>query len=185
MNMNMNTKHILVIVGVLLVVFLAFSFIGGDVKKSENVVGAVTGPDYYEPFRFHDSLSSKSEVISVTATATATPSQSGAVVAHNAAAGVTVTLPRVSNAGVHYKFVVSTAFDTSNFIVRADPADTDKMEGTLIVAGAVVDCDAEDQINFVNTGENVGDFVELFSTGSKWIIGQSGGLTAAAITCTS
>lgn len=98
----------------------------------------------------------------------------------NAAAGVTVTLPPVANAGFRAKFITGAAFDTSNFVVAS--AEGDNMEGSLIVAGAVVDCDAADQINFVSTAENIGDFVEVFSDGTYWhVFGNAlttGGLTA-------
>lgn len=101
----------------------------------------------------------------------------------SAASGTTITLPAVaSSAGVHLKFVIASAFDTANVVI--DSAEGDNVEGTLIVAGAVVDCDAEDQINFVNDGENLGDYVELRSDGSSWYIGDSGALTAAKLTCT-
>jgi len=57
------------------------------------------------------------------------------------------------------------------------------MEGSMIVAGAVVDVDAADQINFVATAENIGDFVEVFSDGTYWhVFGNA--LTAGALTAT-
>ena len=97
------------------------------------------------------------------------------------ATGTTATLP-AATAGVKMKFVIAGAFDTTNFII--DSAEGDNIEGALIVAGAVVDCDAEDQINFVADGENLGDFVELISDGTSWYITQSGALTSAKLTCT-
>ena len=95
--------------------------------------------------------------------------------------GGTYTLPAVSTAGLVYRFSVSALFTTNAVI---DSAEGDNIEGALIVAGAVVDCDAEDQINFVADGENLGDFVELRSDGTSWHIAASGGLASAKITCT-
>jgi hypothetical protein len=92
------------------------------------------------------------------------------------------TLPAVaSSAGVTLKFVIATAFDTANVVI--DSAEGDNIEGSLIVAGAVVDCDAEDQIDFVHDGENLGDYVELRSNGVNWFIGDSGALTGSKLTC--
>lgn len=97
------------------------------------------------------------------------------------ATGTRVTLPAVTD-GINFKFIINGAAANSNFII--DSAEGDNIEGTLIVAGAVVDCAAEDQINFVTDGENIGDYVELISDGSQWLIGDSGVLTSAKMTCT-
>lgn len=120
-------------------------------------------------------------VIAPAADTTLTVAQSGAIV-QMAVAGLDVTLPAATaSAGVGYKFVVSAAVATTNMTIVGDAADL--IEGTLIVAGAVVDCDATDIITFVIDGENIGDYVELYSDGTKWMIGDSGVLTAAKMTC--
>jgi len=99
----------------------------------------------------------------------------------NAATGFTVTLPAHA-AGLRFKFVVGAVFATDNFIVLANSADLDTMEGSVIVAGAVVTVNAADQINFVATAENIGDFAEFLSDGTTWhVFGNalsSGGITA-------
>lgn len=97
--------------------------------------------------------------------------------------GATTTLPAVASSdGVVFRFVVGAAFDTNNFVI--DSAEGDNIEGSMIVAGAIVDCDAEDQINFIADGENVGDFVEIRSNGIKWFITQSNALSSTKLTCT-
>lgn len=97
-------------------------------------------------------------------------------------AGVDVTLPAATaSAGVGYKFVVSAAVATTDMTIVGAAADL--IEGTLIVAGAVVDCDASDIITFVVDGENIGDYVEVYSDGTKWMIGDSGALTTSKLTC--
>lgn len=93
----------------------------------------------------------------------------------------TITLPSVRDE-INYKFVVTSALTDSNVVI--DSAEGDNIEGTLIVAGAVVECDAVDQINIVIDGENIGDYVEVYSDGSQWLIGDSGVLTAGKMTCT-
>lgn len=91
-------------------------------------------------------------------------------------------LPATStSAGVSYKFVIGGAI-TSNVTIRTSDLGNN-IEGTLIVAGAVVDCDAEDTITFVADGENIGDYVELWSNGTYWFIGDSGALSGSKLTC--
>lgn len=110
---------------------------------------------------------------------TLTYSQSGATF-YATASGSTTTLPAVRD-GVVYRFVIGGAIDTVDWIIKS--AEGDNIEGSLIVAGAVVDCDASDQINFVVDGENLGDFVELRSNGTKWFVTQSNALTGSKLTC--
>lgn len=123
-----------------------------------------------------------SPVVTPASDTTLTASQSGTTF-NMGVAGLDLTLPAAASAnGVFYRFNVSAAFATTNMTI-ATAGGANEIQGTLIVAGAVVDCDQEDTISFVNDGENVGDFVEMFSNGTNWIIGASGGLTAAKLTC--
>lgn len=84
--------------------------------------------------------------------------------------------------GLNYKFVVGGAL-TGDLVIKTHAAEK-VIEGALIVAGAVVDCAAEHTITFVSDGENVGDYVELYSDGTYWYIGDSGALTSSKLTCT-
>lgn len=179
----MSTK----VLGASLVVVAVLAIGGFFYPQSESVVervfGAFSGPDIYDEVRFHDSVSFKEPVVNVTTqVATTTLSAEDSGTTYSIATSTTFVLPAVTNVGTHYRFVVGGALATTNVIV--DSAEGDNLEGTLIVAGAVVDCDAEDQLNFVVDGENIGDYVEVRSNGSKWLIGDSGVLTAAKLTCT-
>lgn len=117
----------------------------------------------------------------ITADDTVTASQSGTVF-YISGAEATSTLPAVATAtGTVYTYVVAASL-TGDFHI--DSAEGDNIEGSAIVAGAVVDCDAEDQLNFVSDGENLGDFVQLRSNGQKWFLTQSNVLTTAKLTCT-
>ena len=82
--------------------------------------------------------------------------------------GGTVTLPAPTE-GFNIRFVTT-------------GGTADVMEGSIIVAGAVVDVDAADQLNFVHTADNLGDFVEIISDGSNYYVSgnalNSGGITA-------
>lgn len=113
---------------------------------------------------------------------TLTAAQTGSVV-NMGTAGLDVTLPPVATSnGVHFKFLVSAAFATTSMTVVS--AEGDNIEGSVVVAGAIVDCAANDVLTFVNDGEDIGDFVELYSNGTNWLIGGSNALTAAKLTCT-
>lgn len=94
----------------------------------------------------------------------------------------TQTLPTSTPAGQKYTFYVGGSMSGNVTVVTSDAGNV--IDGTLLVAGAVVDCDAEDTITFVADGENVGDFFSLISTGSGWLLGESGALTASKLTCT-
>ena len=93
--------------------------------------------------------------------------------------GGTVTLPAPTE-GFNIKFVTTGGLTSANTVIAGGTAD--KMEGSIIVAGAVVDVDAADQLNFVHTADNLGDFVEITSDGSNYYVSGnglgSGGITA-------
>lgn len=127
-------------------------------------------------------VTSKEANVTITADTTATAAQSGSTFfVTGATAGGIITLPAAA-AGLNYRVQIGGAFATNNVII--DSAEGDNIEGTLLVAGAVVDCAAEDQINFIADGENIGDYVEIRSDGTNWLIGSSGALTSAKLTCT-
>ena len=84
--------------------------------------------------------------------------------------------------GTVYRFVVASAL-TSTYNAEILSAEGDNIEGSMIVAGAVVDCDASDRIYVLTDGENLGDFVELRSDGQKWFVTQSNALTSGKLLC--
>lgn len=98
------------------------------------------------------------------------------------ASGTAIYLPAVASAkGVIYRFVVDGAATDGNYTINSDEGDN--IEGSVIVAGAVVDCNAADVLTFVVDGENIGDYVELISDGTYWMPLSSGALTASKLTC--
>lgn len=126
-------------------------------------------------------LKSFEPVVTSAADATLTAAQSGTSF-FTTTAGVDWTLPAVATcSGCHFRFTISGNFATTSVTVVS--AAGDDIEGSIIVAGAVVDCDAADVLTFVNDGENIGDFVELISNGINWIPTASGALTASKLTC--
>jgi len=117
----------------------------------------------------------------MTASVTLTEHDNGSIIVLGAAAPGTITLPAVADSK-GYRIKVITGFAlTSNAVVAS--AEGDNIEGSMIVAGAVVDVNAADQINFVNTADNIGDFVELVCDGTYWhAFGNA--LTTGALTAT-
>ena len=107
---------------------------------------------------------------------TLTANDSGKTIFLDSAAGATITLPALAY-GMKFKFVVSTAFATTNWVVAS--SEGDNISGNLVVAGAHVAAAAEDQINFVASAESVGDWIELEADydNSQWIVSGVGGLT--------
>ena len=122
------------------------------------------------------------EAYSSAGTSTLTLADSGKTFAITGA-GPVFTLPATTTGdGIVYRFVVAGAVSANATIVTAGGGNA--IEGALIVAGAVVDCDAEDTLTFVADGENIGDFVELRLINGYWMIGASGALTGSKLTCT-
>jgi len=186
--MNNKTGTASVVLGAVIVLMLATGVgvqdgvngaDGRDGRDGSNV-GAIVGPEFFDPFTFHSTLNYKINTASTSAAVTLRASQSGREVLIKTT-GATYTLPAVTNTGATFTFAVSEAFGTNAVI---DSAEGDNIEGSLLVAGATVDCAAEDQINFVADGENLGDYVTVVSDGASWLIRGSNALTAAKLTCT-
>lgn len=130
-------------------------------------------------------ISFKEPIETIAADDTLTIAETGKVI-YLGTAGVDLNLPTAaSSAGVTYRVVVSANFATTNMTVTggASDASDDLIFGSLEVAGAVVLCSDEDTVSFVNTAELPGDFIELHSNGTNWLLtGQAG--ASGAITCT-
>jgi len=175
--MNLNTSIAVVLAAVILAVGLSMS--GGDTNVTDGQGGVgVPGIAMYPQVSLNNTITWAP--VATTSAYTLSHAESGSTVLLSAS-GTSITLPAARDE-VSYKFVVNGALDSANVVIAS--AEGDNIEGTLIVAGAVVDCAAEDQINFVTDGENVGDYVELYSDGTSWLIGDSGVLTSAKMTCT-
>lgn len=160
---------------------------GETVREIERAnVGAITGPDVYSYMNVYGALGYREKIISIAPTSqystTTLAVENSGTNYMLSASGTTMTLPPVTTEGTVLTFTVNGALDTANVII--DSYEGDNIDGTLIVAGAVVDCRGEDQINFVVDGEADGDTVTLISDGTQWLIKDSNVLTAAKMTCT-
>jgi hypothetical protein len=118
----------------------------------------------------------------ITATTTLTTSSENIQFLNTSANMITVTLPAVTATGTMFRFQVNGALTGTSALIKS--AEGDNIEGTLIVAGAVVDCRGEDQINIITDGEAIGDYVEFISSGTQWLLVDSGVLTGGKMTCT-
>jgi|DEB0MinimDraft_4_1074332.scaffolds.fasta_scaffold35987_2 hypothetical protein len=124
------------------------------------------------------------EVEVLSAAQTLTAADSGKVFILDAAAGATITLPALAE-GLKFKFVVGANFATSNWVI--DSAEGDNINGIISDMGSTVagvPAVGEDQINFVNSAESIGDWVELVCdySNSQWLVSGAcalnGGITA-------
>lgn len=124
------------------------------------------------------------EVEVLSAAQTLTAADSGKVFILDAAAGATITLPALAE-GLKFKFVVGANFATSDWVI--DSAEGDNINGIISDMGATVagvPAVGEDQINFVNSAEAIGDWVELVCdySNSQWLVSgvcaNNGGITA-------
>lgn len=129
------------------------------------------------------SVTKVANTVTTTVSSTLTSADAGKTFFVTSVSSTEYYLPASNTAsGLNYKFVVGGAL-TGDLVIKTHAAEK-VIEGTLLVAGAVVDCAAEHTITFVSDGENVGDYVELYSDGTYWYIGDSGALTGSKLTCT-
>lgn len=98
--------------------------------------------------------------------ATLDASDSGKLIVLDADEGAEITLPDVAE-GLKYKFVVGSAFATTDWTIVAESA---VIQGTVIVNGASVLGENEDTITFDAGSEKVGDWVLVESDGTNWYI---------------
>lgn len=119
-------------------------------------------------------------VSSVTAGVTLTSADNGKTVFLADAASGNVTLPAVTITGFSVKVICAFAITTSSAVISAEG---DNITGTLVVNGATVLAEVEDQINFILNLAEVGDYINIVSDGTQWIVNGIGG-AAGSITAT-
>tara|TARA_R110000851_G_scaffold251528_1_gene403991 strand:- start:33 stop:518 length:486 start_codon:yes stop_codon:yes gene_type:complete len=125
-------------------------------------------------------VSSSNASTSVTAGVTLDAADSGKTVFLADAASGNVTLPAVTTTGWKVRVQCAFAITTSSAVLSAEG---DNITGTLVVNGATVLAEAEDQINFILNLAEIGDYVDFVSDGSKWIVNGIGG-AGGSITAT-
>jgi hypothetical protein len=117
---------------------------------------------------------------SVTAGATLTVADHGKTVLLADAAPGDVTLPAVTLTGFSVRVLCAFAITSSSAVISAEG---DNITGTLVVNGATVLAEVEDQINFILNLAEVGDYIDIMSDGAQWIVNGIGG-AAGSITAT-
>ena len=115
-------------------------------------------------------FNTRKNVQSLVADYQALAGDTGSVFAINIASGMTLTLPAISDAldGWNCKFIVGTAFDTSNWAVTATAAvmkggineqEIDTSDDQPFTTGGT-------SIDFVHSLETIGDYVDLMCDGT-------------------
>lgn len=176
-------------IGIIAIVFVGFMYLSSNAVEGLGAESTTnTNPQVFNDTvtisgatTLSSTLTYREKSEAVTAANTITAAESGTTF-YLTTTGATSTLPAVATAtGTVFRFVVGSALATTNAVIAS--AEGDNIEGSLIVAGAVVDCDASDRISVVIDGENIGDYVELRSNGTVWAITQSNALTTAKLLC--
>ena len=116
---------------------------------------------------------------SVTAGKTLVAADNGMTLFLGDAASGDITLPAVTNTGFAVKVICGFTITTASAVISAEG---DNISGTLVVAGAAVPAVAEDQINFIGSAALAGDYIEITSDGTNWLVhgigNGSGSITA-------
>lgn len=128
----------------------------------------------------NDAVLARADVSTIDAAATLTPANSGATYILSAAAGAAIALPTDLESGVQFRFVVGSAFATTDWTIVSA---TDVIQGNVLVAGAHVAGSDENTISFVASAESIGDYVDVFCDGTNWYASGSG-VTSGSITFT-
>ena len=118
-------------------------------------------------------------ILNITAAKTLTNADSGKTCYLNAAAGAAITLP-APKAGLKFKFVTKLAFATTPWTIGTNGG-ADIIEGTVIVNGASVNGSNEDQIEFDESAESLGDWVELECDGTSWFLSGVGNAAGSIV----
>ena len=117
-------------------------------------------------------LAGRYALFHVTADVTLVPEDTGKVYLLDAGGG-TITIPAAAaaNRGVHYKFIVDTKV-TTDWSITSGAADLHIHIGSG--GGAEADTltsgSADTTVVFQNDVADEGDFIEMFSTGSVWMV---------------
>lgn len=128
----------------------------------------------------NDAVLARADVSTIDTAATLTPANSGATYILSASAGAAIALPTDLESGVQFRFIVGSAFATTNWTIVSA---TDVIQGNVLVAGAHVAGSDENTISFVATAESIGDYVDLVCDGTNWYASGSG-VTTGSITFT-
>ena len=117
---------------------------------------------------------------SVTESITLTAEDNGKTFILGDATPGTITLPAVTLAGFSIKVICGFAITSDGVLASAEGGN---LEGALMVASTVVTVAAAGQLNFVDTAENIGDWVTVVSDGTYWYA-DGRALTTGALTAT-
>lgn len=98
----------------------------------------------------------------------------------SAAAGAVINLPAVAKKGFKAKFVIGSAFATTNWTIVSA---TNVIQGSADVNSTLVPAANENTISFVATAETIGDYIEIHSDGTNFYA-YGIGAAAGAITFT-
>ena len=91
--------------------------------------------------------------------------------------GEAITLPALA-AGLKFKFMVSTVFDTTDWTVTS-PEGTN-LEGAINIANTLTTVNGATTVTFELGAENIGDFAEMECDGTSWLV-NGVGLSASSI----
>ena len=115
-----------------------------------------------------------------TSAQTLTAADNGRTIILADAAPGNVTLPAVSISGFNVRVLCGFAITTSAGVISAEG---DNIDGMVLVNHAEVRAAAEDQINFIANTALIGDYIDIVSNGTTWIVTGVGD-DAGSITAT-
>lgn len=106
-------------------------------------------------------------VVAQTSSRTLTAEDNGKTFILSDSAPGVITLPAVTNTGFSIKVICGIAMSSVGQVTSAEGTN---MEGALMVASTVVNVDGASTLSFVQSAENIGDWVTVFSDGTQWLV---------------
>ena len=120
------------------------------------------------------------QVVTISESTTLTAEDSGKLILLNGASGAPdITLPRATDAGLNFRFVLSDNTTVVD-VIQGDAGD--ELVGSIHGASAVdTGVGGDTKIIFAAGTALAGDWVELYSDGSDWIVCGQGATNAAVL----
>ena len=108
------------------------------------------------------------EVVTISEDTTLTAADSGKLILCNGASATEVTLPRATDAGLNFRFVLSD--NTANFDILQGHADDELVGSVMALSAKDTGTGLDTKIRFAAATALAGDWVEVYCDGADWIV---------------
>jgi len=108
------------------------------------------------------------QVVTISEDTTLTAEDSGKLIMCNGASATEVTLPRATDAGLNFRFVLSD--NTAHFDILQGDVDDELVGSIVAITAKDTGSGSDTKIRFVASTALAGDWVEVYCDGADWIV---------------